>query len=607
MNNINAAIPVEDACKQKRMPIRRRLVFSMLAISFISIVVSVCAATYGMMHIRKHTEKELTEQLEDNLLLLVEQKANSADGKLSRYEAIVLFFVDYIKEMYEGGDALVELGTYIDSPRATTPEGEYAMHAAYASEDISEEDVMRENLFFSNIEKVWEPIARGNEGMIDTIYAGTKTGFLASYDKYSYLSAVPEGERVICDYFDSDWYRKGIESDGVFFTDVYTDSQGRGSTITVGAPFRDADNNVQGVCCLDFDITSLYDDLFSLDLGDGAYTFVIDRNKNIITADGRIASITEFSDLSEAQIEEVTSGENGFLEKDDGFYVYAPIRRAGLTFCAFVPGDLVLEKVSYIDHEIEVSTIGFIALGATIFLIHVIVMNALGRSITHPMELLEKDMEIISDGNLDHKADVYRNDEVGDMSRRLNAMVENLKLTRIELSDSQQHAEAMAELANKDALTGLKNKNAYDKEIRRLDAELAVGMTEFGIAMIDLNYLKKINDVYGHEKGDIAIRKLSVIVCATFIHSPVFRVGGDEFVVILRGSDYNSIIKLVAVFKSTIDDLLVDDELEPWERVSAAIGYATYDKQIDKNIGDVFRRADEEMYECKRAMKAARE
>ena len=607
MNNINAAIPVEEAIKKKRMPIRKRLVYSVLAIAFVAVVIAIAAATAGLMHVRSNSEEALTEQLEDNLLMLVEQKASSADGKLGRYEAIVLFTVDYINEMYEGEETIIEWGSYIDSPRATTPEGEYAMTAAYASEDITEEDVMSENLFFSGIEKVWEPIAKGNADLVDTIYAGTNSGLLVSYDKYSYLSAVPEGERMIYDYFESDWYKKGIESDGVFFTDVYTDSQGRGLTITVGSPFRDTNGVVRGVACVDLDITSLCEELQAIDLGEGAYTFALDRKGQIISLDDESDAKGYGTELTDEEIARITSGEKGFFEKEDDFYVYAPIRKAGLTLCAFVPGEVVLEKVGDMDHEIMIAVTLFVALGIVIFLAHVIATNAMAKSITHPMELLEKDMEIISGGNLDHKADVYRNDEVGDMSRRLNAMVENLKLTRIELSDSQQHAEAMAELANKDALTGLKNKNAYDKEIRRLDAELAVGMTEFGIAMIDLNFLKKINDVYGHEKGDIAIRKLSVLVCATFIHSPVFRVGGDEFVVILRGSDYNSIIKLAAVFKSTIDDLSVDDELEPWERVSAAIGYATYDSKVDKNIDDVFRRADEAMYECKRAMKAERE
>lgn len=67
--------------------------------------------------------------------------------------------------------------------------------------------------------------------------------------------------------------------------------------------------------------------------------------------------------------------------------------------------------------------------------------------------------------------------------------------------------------------------------------------------MIDLNYLKLINDNFGHDKGNIAIKKICNIVCVTFKHSPVFRIGGDEFVVILENEDYDNIHTLIKQFR----------------------------------------------------------
>ena len=55
---------------------------------------------------------------------------------------------------------------------------------------------------------------------------------------------------------------------------------------------------------------------------------------------------------------------------------------------------------------------------------------------------------------------------------------------------------------------------------------------------IDLNNLKTINDTYGHDKGNIAIMKLANMICEVFSKSPVFRIGGDEFAVILFKKDY---------------------------------------------------------------------
>ena len=116
--------------------------------------------------------------------------------------------------------------------------------------------------------------------------------------------------------------------------------------------------------------------------------------------------------------------------------------------------------------------------------------------------------------------------------------------------------------------------------------------------MVDMNGLKLLNDTYGHEKGNVAIKKTCSLICDVFSHSPVYRFGGDEFVVIIKDRDYDSIEEKIRQFKS----LSKETTGEPWERVNAAIGYALYDH--DDTVDDVFRRADHSMYEYKKEMKA---
>lgn len=120
---------------------------------------------------------------------------------------------------------------------------------------------------------------------------------------------------------------------------------------------------------------------------------------------------------------------------------------------------------------------------------------------------------------------------------------------------------------------------------------------------LDLNYLKRTNDIYGHDAGNVAIRKLCHLICAVFVHSPVFRIGGDEFTVILKGRDYHDIEKLAASFNKKIQGLYTDEALDPAERISAALGYALFDSTKDNGVDDVFKRADEAMYARKKAMK----
>ncbi len=128
---------------------------------------------------------------------------------------------------------------------------------------------------------------------------------------------------------------------------------------------------------------------------------------------------------------------------------------------------------------------------------------------------------------------------------------------------------------------------------------------EFAIAMVDLNDLKKINDTYGHEKGNKAIISLSKILCDMFQHSKVYRIGGDEFAAILLGEDYRNRDALVEKFCSLFERMRADENLQTWERISAAIGMAVYDPEEDSRVNDVFRRADVLMYENKKRMKNA--
>lgn len=189
-----------------------------------------------------------------------------------------------------------------------------------------------------------------------------------------------------------------------------------------------------------------------------------------------------------------------------------------------------------------------------------------------------------------------------DMNLNINALID----AQVALRKTEEKANSMQELAVKDALTGIRNKTAYDYEVEKLEKDIADGFIEFGLAMVDLNFLKKINDTYGHEKGNISIRRLCMLVCEVFDHSPVFRIGGDEFIVILKFRDYKNVDALIEDFNNRLDDIQNDSELNPWEKISAAIGYHKFDKNVDKTVDDVFKKADQAMYERKVAMKAER-
>ena len=124
----------------------------------------------------------------------------------------------------------------------------------------------------------------------------------------------------------------------------------------------------------------------------------------------------------------------------------------------------------------------------------------------------------------------------------------------------------------------------------------------YAVLVADLNDLKKVNDQYGHDVGNELIIHTSRILCNTFRNSPVFRIGGDEFVVILEHHDLENYRMLL---ERLDQDFARDYILFREEKIliSVARGIAIYNPDIDKVFGDVFNNADQAMYLHKQRMK----
>lgn len=169
-----------------------------------------------------------------------------------------------------------------------------------------------------------------------------------------------------------------------------------------------------------------------------------------------------------------------------------------------------------------------------------------------------------------------------------------------QIKREQEYAENLSierSKANIDALTGVKNKHAYIDAEAHLNGKIENGEAiEFAIAVFDMNGLKVINDTMGHRVGDDYIRSACNIICSTFNLSPVFRVGGDEFVAVVQGQDYDNLDKLV----SEIAEINRKNSKE--NKAVVACGTARYNGE--RNVAAVFERADYEMYKNKRLLKS---
>lgn len=177
-------------------------------------------------------------------------------------------------------------------------------------------------------------------------------------------------------------------------------------------------------------------------------------------------------------------------------------------------------------------------------------------------------------------------------------------------NEAKKHSMKVRELSHRvfvDALTSVRNKGGYDDYILHLKERIKKkDVVEFGICMFDCDNLKVINDKYGHEKGDVYLKTAAKAICEVFQHSPVFRIGGDEFTLILLNEDFKNRTELINLFKvncNTVNEQAKND----WEQIHISIGCAVSELSNMASVDDVMRKADQLMYENKRKRKGSKE
>ncbi|MBO4905071.1 MAG: amino acid permease, partial [Lachnospiraceae bacterium] len=181
-------------------------------------------------------------------------------------------------------------------------------------------------------------------------------------------------------------------------------------------------------------------------------------------------------------------------------------------------------------------------------------------------------------------------------------MLNNFRISRVREKEWKDALGAAQKESTTDPLTGVKNRHAFFTWSEDIDNRIVNGdKTEFAVAVCDVNDLKRVNDTLGHKAGDECIKKASSGICRIFSHSPVFRYGGDEFVVILEGEDYDrrdGLMKELAMYSENAAKNNVN---------SIAAGMSFYDPSRHTSLHSVFEEADVAMYENKRIMKGLTE
>lgn len=171
-------------------------------------------------------------------------------------------------------------------------------------------------------------------------------------------------------------------------------------------------------------------------------------------------------------------------------------------------------------------------------------------------------------------------------------------ISRDKLEKEKEARRAFQNMANTDSLTGVRNKHAYSENEAAVNRKIQTGELEkLALVVGDINGLKYVNDTQGHAAGDQLIRDACALICEHFTHGAVFRVGGDEFVVLLQGKGYDTMAEVYEELNRAIEANI------PKGGVVISLGYSTL-QPGDQQLRDVFERADQRMYERKKELKS---
>ena len=204
-----------------------------------------------------------------------------------------------------------------------------------------------------------------------------------------------------------------------------------------------------------------------------------------------------------------------------------------------------------------------------------------------------------------------RKDEIGDIYEEIRSMqiriidyIDDITaiqrdrdVAELEVRSKNRELRRISREAFRDSLTGVSNKNAFDSRCEEIEEMIRSGFSKFAIVMIDINCLKSVNDNFGHNAGDDYIKGCCSIICEVFKHSPIYRVGGDEFVAILMDVDFDKREEHMAQLNSLFEEAYARTDLEQWQRYSASAGMSEYTE--GDSVESVYARADKLMYEVK--------
>lgn len=390
------------------------------------------------------------------------------------------------------------------------------------------------------------------------------------------------------------WYYIPIENGKETWMDPYYNKNMDIEMISYIIPVFQGDT-VIGIIGMDIELSELYKSVESVTVYNTGYAFLLDSVGNIVFhrdfSDG--IPKKDFTEKIQAINNDILdSQENNSVVKYEWDGIKKRLAseklRNGMTFAVCVPeSEILMPQRKMLSYSM--------ILIAFILCIAIYVTVQVTKVMVRPLKELTKAARKIANVDLDVSIECNSKDEVGILAQSFQQTAEHLR----------HYVEYINHLAYTDVLTGLCNKTAYEECVDKLNKTIEEGNAEFTLFVMDINDLKVVNDNFGHDRGDMLIKNASNIMKRVWKSDIIYRIGGDEFVVILSGENRDRCLVMISDLKKELERYNRENKVAELF-LQIAVGMECFNKETDKAFSDVFQRADALMYEDKKYEKQMR-
>lgn len=443
--------------KQTNHSIGKKVLIMFLTVALSGLIVSMALSICNMLEIRNSSisssvalgngvadksEEALITQMKQNIRTLAQDKSSvNAASTLSHFLSYVVNFSDYITTLYQQPEHFLP-----QSARPPAPENGGVYTLQLTIEDNTDiQAVSSDAALLANVQYVFDPVIRENNNIITSIYVANEQGFMLSYDTDSDLT-----HSEYFNFKDSAWYQDIKKNQKPMFTQVYIGSFGRGLMTTCAAPYYDKNGIFAGAVCLDMRLEDIHREIIDIDISHDSVAYLVDRGGNIIAGPHVDYSSSSFMALSDADgslefanvIADIMAGKDGVSETDEAFYAYAPIDYVDWSLVIRVPRDDIIQPVTqmrqnigtetelakdYIGQKITSVIASLIGVLAISILVITYVAYHFTKKLVTPIQDMQHQVSVISQGNLDAEVAVTTDDEIGALAREFNHMASSLK------------------------------------------------------------------------------------------------------------------------------------------------------------------------------------